>query len=202
MISSDMNLIEVVEKIRYEIIGSSSHHCEIYVTPTNELIIKDDPILYRTVLTDILFPHGAICYISEKTTNKPDEVPYDIRQFNDISLMVQMEELYNQYIIKYSSLPLLAEDDDLFSNDSFVEASKIKSADGMVYYRITNHSTMLSYMVPYYVGLYKIKKADSYSCKIYKIDDLHLWINITDKKPKIQPIDMYIKTVNLFQLKG
>jgi len=197
-------LIIKAVKIRTIIFGSSIAWTKIYISSTNDIIINDSDIMvYRTKLQDVeKYPvHDPICFIYKKDfiyIQDDGSIKYNPEhiELNNLFLMREMDILYHK-IINSDNLPLLAMDEDLKSNPSFQEMEKIKSGDGLQKFYIMNYNTNCRYYIPYFVSLFKIKKSDSYSGKVYDVDDRHLWIKITVKKPKLEPIDMHMQILKL-----
>lgn len=197
-------IIKRAEKTRSSIFGSSSSNFKTYITQTNDIIINDsNTLVYKTKLSDIdNYPiHDHISYISKPSyinIDDNDNISYNTEaiELNNLFLMNEMIDLYNKIISSYN-LPLLAYDEDLNNNESFKEVSLTRADDGLRKFFIMNHNTNCRYYIPYFVALFKIKKSDKYSCYVYDVDANHLWVRISVKKAKIEPIDIHMQILKL-----
>jgi hypothetical protein len=152
-----------------------------------------------TKIKNFIGYHPVIAYKSDtKILENLDNNTLDryAIQFNDQLLIQYLSWLYKIYHCNSIDLPILAVDQDLFSNESFMNIGKIKAADGLKYFVVNNFDTKASYKVPMYSGLFKAKAGDKLSITILDWDMGHLLNKVTICKKKAdQSIDIYFRTL-------
>ena len=194
-------LIEEAEKIRHELLGSSTTVCDFYINEYNDFMIINGAVLYVTKITNCATYHPPIAYKSDtKIFENLENGLLDrfVIQFNDQSLLQYLSYLFRIYHDNSINLPVLAHDNDLMSNESFVAVSKIRAADGLRYFTVNNYETMSSYKVPVYSGIFKVKAKDNVSIQILDWDSEHLLNKLTVTKNKSDSgVNIYFRTLKI-----
>ena len=191
------DVIDKAEKLRYECIGASVALCNVWITPDNNVYInKEGHLIYHSIIDD-LNVHSDIFYI---TGPKDIDIGYSSelsddkngRRFADINEKITIQQSCE--IARYiNSNPILQYEEDLDSNPTFETVRELKSGDGLIFFTSINHQTGIQYKIPYYQGLFKTKKSDKFSLYIYDLNNLYMVVRIINKKPKLEPIDIYLK---------
>ena len=186
------------EKVRYACFSNSSADCIMYIKSNNELMmIHENRSIYRTFIPNYFDIHPDITYNHKyiEYNDKKEIVLDNLERLNlhDIGNLAYCKSKYDEYIsdITLSTKEIIAQEQNLFNNESFQKVAGMKSGDGLQYFHIMGkNNTIIS--IPYFVGLYSIKKADKYDVVVYDFDRSHLLVKITDYKPRIGNIDIFI----------
>ena len=188
------------EKIRHACFGASSAaECIMYIKSNNELIMfHENRAIFRTFIPeyfdvhpDITYNHNLIQYDDNK---EPILTDLSRLYLDDINNLDYCKKKYDEYIsddVIYNRKIIAQEPDLLITNTSFQKVSNIKVGDGLQYFYVTGENNTVI-RIPYFVGLYNIKKADKYGIIVYDFDRSHFLVRITDKKPKLNSIDIFI----------
>ena len=197
------NLIEKAEKIRYELVGSSD--VVVYITRDNYvMLVCDDRILYYTQLPDEYSLHSDFAYNSTEIkkyhsmneNNTIETLDPFIYSFGDLRTLNLCREKYTSYILPLSRMTPIVED-TLIDNESFIRASKTKADDGLTTFDVMDkHGNV--YKIPYYSGLFKIRKSDKFSIKVYNFTNIHRLIEITKHKSKSMSVKIIYMTLILY----
>ena len=188
------NLLLAAEKIRYKCIGSSTtSECLIYIRSDNVIMmLHDNKVIFTTVIPEVFEVHPEIAYYQSNMIYNEDKTlnldNLDRLFLFDIFTINYARSKYNEYVEACNRCQIVAHQEDLANNESFAEVSAIKSKDGLKFFTVSGNG--FSIRIPYFVGLYSIKKADNYGISVYDFDTNHFLVRMIDKKPKMDNIDI------------
>ena len=191
------DVIYRAEKIQYQCIGSASNtQCLMYIKSNNEIMmLHDNRTIFRTTIPDYYEVHPNITYshLDMKYDDKKEPVLNDLSYLDlyNLDRLKYCEYKYNEYIVASDTCQIIAIQDDLRENTSFQVVSNMKAGDGLQYFQVFSIYGDMIY-IPYFVGLYGIKKADKYGIIVYDFDSSHFLVRVIDKKPKLNDIDIYM----------
>jgi hypothetical protein len=190
--------IRRAEDIRYKCLGSSTTaSCMMYITSSNEvMMLHENRAIFRTYIPEYYELHPEIAYnrtlMRYNEDKSIDLSDLSVLNLGDLNTIHYCRAKYYEYISEdtLATKSIVIHQQDLSTNDSFIEVSGIKSGDGLRYFYVSENN--ITIRIPYFVGLYSIKKADKYGITVYDFDRFHFLVKITDKKPKLNNIDIFM----------
>lgn len=174
--------ISQVRKIVESIITKSMFNwTKVLVTETNTLvIILNDTLLYQIPLKGITEAYPPVAFIYSDIYKFEDENAC----INDGFLAAKIMITTNQYNSIVSNCTLVAQNNDLRSDEEFEKLLGLTSNEGLKYYKMTSLDLSRVYLIPMFSGFISLSKDDKIGITIFDMNDgfLLLRMNIFRKK--------------------
>lgn len=175
------NRIPEVEKIVKGLVSSTNYpFTDVFISYRYNIamIIVNDSVMYFIELTTPIEIGRDVSFNYEKLNMEidlfnlaqQDITTIDLSRLTDISKHYYLESKFNFYysIAKNPSFVLIADNDNLLLDDSFVSNLKIKASDGVKFYRMRSNDFSKIISIPIISGFPSINKGDKIGIEVYK----------------------------------
>lgn len=176
MFVTDPRLDQVQKIVESLVIKSLLYNTSCLITSDNNLVLLvDDTLLYIVPLKDeISYPTLGFSYakfmfeISSKSSNTDFTITaLDIYDAFITSKLLNYYSFYCRYI--YEEFKPVAINNDLKTDESFVDYLNIKSDDGMKYYKLPALQPGKQYMIPIFTGFPNVTSQDKLGVYVYEL---------------------------------
>ena len=175
------NRIPEVEKIVKGLVSSTNYpFTDVFISYRYNvaMIIVNDSVVYFIELTTPIEIGRDVSFNYEKLNieidlfnlAQQDITTIDLSRLTDISKHYYLETKFNFYysIAKNPSFILIADNDNLLLDESFVSNLKIKASDGVKFYRMRSNDFSKIISIPIISGFPSINKGDKIGIEVYK----------------------------------
>jgi len=175
------NRIPEVEKIVKGLVSSTNYpFTDVFISYRYNvaMIIVNDSVVYFIELTTPIEIGRDVSFNYEKLNieidlfnlAQQDITTIDLSRLTDISKHYYLESKFNFYysIANNPSFILIADNDNLLLDDSFVSNLKIKASDGVKFYRMRSNDFSKIISIPIISGFPSINKGDKIGIEVYK----------------------------------
>lgn len=167
---------------------------------TNVLVTVDNTLVF-TVLDTVLYTF----HLNNAPVLQPISFNYKMIEelgedeyIQDNMIMIRLQKLYEYYMNERNCKPVVASDNELRGNDQFEELLKLKTDDGMKFFKMNGNTLGSSYFVPVFTKFPSLNKSDGIGINIMDLLDGHLLIEMSINKKKIGGIiNMYYRTLDV-----
>ena len=159
---------------------------EVYID-NNIIIINMDDTALAVMSADLqLDTYKCFKYSTSKTTPA------------DISVANKLLTYFNRYTIDADCYPVVAEYDNLRSNEEYEKLLNLKADEGGGFFRLMGNELYTNYLVPVFAGFPNINKADKIGIVVRRMsyDTLLMEYHIYKKKVN-KDITIYFRTLDL-----
>ena len=170
---------------------SQLKYSDIYITENNKcIVVINNTLLYETNLNSIPESYYSIAFKYSSITEDLSKIE------DDILLKIDINNAYNYY--KNNCNVLLAENDDLRSDERFEELLGLKSDNRMKFYYIHGNNGEM-YSIPMFSGFLNLNKQDRIGMKLYDLcDNKCIMVNMNIFKKKFnRDISMYMRILKI-----
>lgn len=210
----DDRLPEIRDLLDMFIAKKLQRYTNIYAGPDNNLVLQvDESVLYVIPLTTIAyntiaFNFGTLVKDSTDDTEDEDsdeesntEDAVDDRSLyygTDQKVLMRVQWLYNYCRYSASNFEIVAKDDDLRQNEQFEELLKIKTDQGLQYFKLNGEKPNEVFLIPMFAGFLSLSKPDKIGIKVYDTRDGFLIVEFNIFKKKInRSISLYCRIIKL-----
>lgn len=186
--------VPIIRKIISNIVSKTLFEfTNVLVTPDNTLVFTVlDTALYTFHLNNV--PVLQPISFNYKLIEELQEDEY----IQDNMLMMKLQKLYEYYMNEKTYKPVVASDNELRGNEQFEELLKLKTDDGMKFFKMNGDALGSSYFVPVFTKFPSLNKADTIGINIMDLLDGHLLVEMNIYKKKIGGIlNMYYRTLDV-----
>lgn len=175
------NRIPEVEKIVKGLVSSTNYpFTDVFISYRYNvaMIIVNDSVVYFIELTTPIEIGRDVSFNYEKLNMEidlfnlaqQDITTIDLSRLTDISKHYYLESKFNFYysIANNPSFTLIADNDNLLLDNSFVSNLKIKAADGVKFYKMRSNDFSKIITIPMISGFPNINGGDKIGIEVYK----------------------------------
>jgi len=176
----DNRIPEVIKIVKGLVSSTNYIFTDVFISYKYNIamIIVNDSVIYFVKLTtpmeigrDISFNYSKLNdQIELYNLEEQETFNIDLSKLFDISKHYYLESKFNFYysIANNPSFTLIADDDNLLLDDSFVSNLKIKAADGVKFYKMRSNDFSKIITIPMISGFPNINGGDKIGIEVYK----------------------------------